>query len=279
MRSAPPAVTFTSSVLPGPSAPPAKRILFVGSGQPWRGGAGYLVRQTPVARRAWPCVAGELHLAMFDAPIATRPSPAYVRSLTPLPMPPGRRHGERSRRAAAARRRVRTPLPRMVRRDDHAAARRAVAGLAPGLVRRRLRLPDRVRPPRRPAREAGRLARPAAAAARRGRPRAPAGQARRLAATAGGVRSTGARPADLDEAAGVRVRAPSPAAGLAFVCQEPTIAAGRWATSAGGGAERRRRARVNPPARNGSRGRSSSSSATAPERPAQPERGRACGTS
>ena len=124
MPPSPASVTFTSSVLPGPSAPPAKRLLFVGSGQPWRGGAGYLVRQH-LFLRALACVAGELHLAMFDTP-SDAAVPAYVRSLTPLPLPAGRRPG----RVGGLLSDLFSPLPRMVR-PDNAAVRRAVAGLDP----------------------------------------------------------------------------------------------------------------------------------------------------
>jgi glycosyltransferase involved in cell wall biosynthesis len=59
-----------------------KRILFIGSGAPWNGGAGYLVRQNlflgALARTA------ELHLAMFDSKPDATP-PAYTKSFTPLP--------------------------------------------------------------------------------------------------------------------------------------------------------------------------------------------------
>src|SRR4051794_40855924 len=60
------------------------RILYIGSGTPWLGGAGYLVRQN-LFLRALAETADELHLAMFDASDAAKPP--FATALTRLPMP------------------------------------------------------------------------------------------------------------------------------------------------------------------------------------------------
>ncbi len=59
------------------------RLLFIGSGNPWLGGAGYLVRQN-LFLGALSQIA-ELHLAMFDC--KPDPIPAFAKSLTVLSKP------------------------------------------------------------------------------------------------------------------------------------------------------------------------------------------------
>jgi glycosyltransferase involved in cell wall biosynthesis len=100
------------------------RLLFIGSGNPWLGGAGYLVRQN-LFLGALAQVA-ELHLAMFDC--KPGPVPEYPKQLTPLTSP---------KKAPASR--VKTligdwtnPLPRMLRGYDLTEPRRQVAALDPG---------------------------------------------------------------------------------------------------------------------------------------------------
>ena len=100
------------------------RLLFIGSGNPWRGGAGFLVRQNlflgALAKIA------ELHLAMFDCDGASRPD--YAQALTALSMPkksPGSK--------------LKNLLddwishePRTIRHYDLTEPRRQVAALNPG---------------------------------------------------------------------------------------------------------------------------------------------------
>lgn len=66
------------------------RILYIGSGAPWSGGAGYLLRQN-LFLHALSEVA-ELHLAMFDADNASLPP--FPARLTPLPSPPRSRESK-----------------------------------------------------------------------------------------------------------------------------------------------------------------------------------------
>lgn len=125
-----PTITFSTPAVPAgrPATAaiplPAKRLLFVGAGCPWKGGAGYLVRQN-LFLRSLACVADELHVATFDPGPDPRP-PAYARTFTPLPMPLGRARG----RVAALAADLLSPLPRMLRRDA-AEPRRRVAALNP----------------------------------------------------------------------------------------------------------------------------------------------------
>src|SRR5471032_2296141 len=94
------------------------RVLFIGSGTPWSGGAGYLVRQN-LFLRALSEVA-ELHLGMFDCSGADRPG--FGCELTPLPMP---KRGD----ASEVKRIIDDvfgDVPRMVRGYDMRAARGAV---------------------------------------------------------------------------------------------------------------------------------------------------------
>jgi glycosyltransferase involved in cell wall biosynthesis len=100
------------------------RILYIGSGTPWVGGAGYLVRQS-LFLRALAEVADELHLAMFDAGNAERPP--FAASLTRLPMP-GR--SRRSRLMALVDDRF-SREPRMMRGYNLQPSHAAVAALHP----------------------------------------------------------------------------------------------------------------------------------------------------
>jgi len=100
------------------------RILYIGSGIPWKGGAGYLVRQS-LFLRALSHAADELHLAIFDADGAERP--AFAASLTHLPMPPRTRS---SRLSSLFEDRF-SPQPRMMRGYNLQASHAAVAALHP----------------------------------------------------------------------------------------------------------------------------------------------------
>ncbi len=99
------------------------RVLFIGSGIPWRGGAGYLVRQN-LFLSALAQVA-ELHLAMFDCPADAKPD--FAKSLTSLVSP--------KRRPESWIRRLKEDLfgtePRMIRGYDMSEPRRQVEGLDP----------------------------------------------------------------------------------------------------------------------------------------------------
>ncbi len=100
------------------------RVLYIGVGRPWAGGAGYLLRQD-VFVRALADAADELHLAMFDAGDAA--PPPFAASLTPLPRPtrpPTGRVGNLVADATSA-------LPRTFRGYDLSAPRAAVAALNP----------------------------------------------------------------------------------------------------------------------------------------------------
>ena len=99
------------------------RILFVGSGRPWAGGAGYLVRQNLFLRAL--ADVGDVHAALFES--SDEAMPAFVKSLTPLPPPVKRPVG----RIARLREDYTSPLPRMIRTVDPTAARKVVAGLNP----------------------------------------------------------------------------------------------------------------------------------------------------
>jgi glycosyltransferase involved in cell wall biosynthesis len=86
------------------------RLLYVGSGNPWQGGAGFLVRQN-LFLSALGQVA-ELHLAMFDC--KSGPMPAYVKSVTCLTKPV-RPHVSKIGHLTAD---LLDPLPRMIRGYD-----------------------------------------------------------------------------------------------------------------------------------------------------------------
>lgn len=102
-----------------------KRILYIGSGAPWLGGAGYLVRQRMFLRAL--AGAGRLHLALFDLP-ADAPGPPFECEVTRLELL-GRRGGGRIANALAD---FVNPLPRMVRDIDVKAARGPLASLDVG---------------------------------------------------------------------------------------------------------------------------------------------------
>lgn len=100
------------------------RILYIGSGAPWSGGAGYLVRQN-LFLHALTEVA-DLHLAMFDAAAAA--APPFPCTFTRLPSPT--RAGSSKLKSLLDD--LRSPDPRMIRGYDLAPPRQAVAGLHPG---------------------------------------------------------------------------------------------------------------------------------------------------
>jgi glycosyltransferase involved in cell wall biosynthesis len=98
------------------------KVLYVGAGAPWMGGAGYLVRQATTLR-ALGAVA-PLHLALFDLlpDAAPAPFPCEVTALEFRQLPArGKLHG--------AMQDVFNPLPRLVRNIDLAAARAPLARL------------------------------------------------------------------------------------------------------------------------------------------------------
>ncbi len=103
----------------------AARVLYIGVGRPWAGGAGFLLRQR-VFLRALADVTPDLHLALFDAAHGP-PPPAGVASLTLLDRPPGRPWSQLGDLA----RDLFSPLPRQVRGLDLTATRAAVAALRP----------------------------------------------------------------------------------------------------------------------------------------------------
>jgi glycosyltransferase involved in cell wall biosynthesis len=100
------------------------RILYIGSGTPWTGGAGYLLRQS-LFLRALSEAADELHLALFDT--TTNNRPPFDCGFTALPSPirlPVSRLKQMLEDATS-------PEPRMLRGYDLAPARQAVAALKP----------------------------------------------------------------------------------------------------------------------------------------------------
>ena len=103
------------------------RVLYIGVGKPWLGGAGYLVRQS-VFLRALSDAADELHLALFDADDATAAPPPFAAGLTPLPRPTRPKAGRIGNLIAD----LTSPLPRTFRGYDLTAPRAAVAALHPG---------------------------------------------------------------------------------------------------------------------------------------------------
>lgn len=86
-----------------------KRVLFIGAGAPWMGGAGYLVRQATLLRAL--ARTAKLHLALFDFPVNAPPAPfdAAITPLTLVERPAGGKAG-------AAMADFVDPLPRLVRR-------------------------------------------------------------------------------------------------------------------------------------------------------------------
>jgi glycosyltransferase involved in cell wall biosynthesis len=99
------------------------RLLYVGSGNPWQGGAGYLVRQNLFLSALGQLA--ELHLAMFDC--KPGPVPAYVKSVTCLTKP-ARPHVSKIGHLAAD---VLDPLPRMIRGYDLTVPHLEVQSLHP----------------------------------------------------------------------------------------------------------------------------------------------------
>jgi glycosyltransferase involved in cell wall biosynthesis len=102
---------------------PVPRLLFIGSGSPWLGGAGYLVRQNLFLHAL--AEVAELDLAMFDS----KPEhvPPFVRKLVPLPPLVRDKPGRLGRLWAD----FTSPLPRAFRNVDTATARGIVASLNP----------------------------------------------------------------------------------------------------------------------------------------------------
>lgn len=98
-------------------------VLFIGSGNPWQGGAGFLVRQN-LFLGALAQVA-ELQLAMFDC--KPGPVPEYAGKLTSLAKPTRSRRG-RLKNWLDDRL---DPLPRMLRGYDLSEPRQQVAALNP----------------------------------------------------------------------------------------------------------------------------------------------------
>jgi glycosyltransferase involved in cell wall biosynthesis len=99
------------------------RVLYIGSGSPWLGGAGYLVRQNMFLYAL--AEVAELDLAMFDS--TPDRVPQFVRFLKPLPSPI-RRKEERLGRLISD---WTNPTPRTFRIADSAEAKRIVRSLNP----------------------------------------------------------------------------------------------------------------------------------------------------
>lgn len=101
-----------------------KKVLFIGAGAPWRGGAGYLVRQRMFLRAF-----GELaqvQMALFDLPDgAASDAPSFVQSIASLPKIPRKSLGTIGRLAAD----LLMPTPRMFLGYQPAAARKTVQSL------------------------------------------------------------------------------------------------------------------------------------------------------
>jgi hypothetical protein len=99
------------------------RVLYIGSGNPWQGGAGYLVRQNlflgALSQMA------DLHLCMFD--LKPGEAPAYAANLTSLTKP-AKSGGGKVKNLLDD---LLDPLPRMLRGYDMTAPRRQVQALKP----------------------------------------------------------------------------------------------------------------------------------------------------
>jgi len=100
------------------------RILYIGSGTPWTGGAGYLVRQAFFLHAL--IKVADLHLVMFDAPLGA-PMPPFPCGLTFLPSP----QRKNSSKLAMLYDDIFSADPRMIRGYDRDAPRQAVAALHP----------------------------------------------------------------------------------------------------------------------------------------------------
>ncbi len=114
----------TNAVTPVTSRSQNPSVLFIGVRSPWRGEAGYLVRQ-----HMFLCALAEiaeLHLALFDYQPSSDSAP-YPCTITPLPMPPS--VNESYLRSALQD--LFSPIPHIVRRFDPQAARRIVRDLNP----------------------------------------------------------------------------------------------------------------------------------------------------
>ena len=98
------------------------KVLYVGAGAPWVGGAGYLVRQWTTLRAL--ARAASLHLALFDLP-PDAPPPPFACEITPLPL----RQKAGGGKVGAAIGDLFNSLPRLVRKVDVAAARAALGQL------------------------------------------------------------------------------------------------------------------------------------------------------
>lgn len=102
----------------------APTVLFVGVGNPWKGGAGYLVRQEMFLSALAEC--GQLHLALFDHD-GSYGVPGDPMALTKLPIYPP---ADESRFTSLAKEMF-SPLPMMFRQADTAQARKIVQQLDP----------------------------------------------------------------------------------------------------------------------------------------------------
>jgi polysaccharide biosynthesis protein PslH len=106
-----------------PKLPAMPRLLFIGSGNPWLGGAGYLVRQNLFLGVL--SQVAELHLAMFDC--KPDPIPEFAKSLTVLSKPK-KSSGSKWKNLAED---FLNPLPRTMRGYDLTEPHRQVAVLNP----------------------------------------------------------------------------------------------------------------------------------------------------
>ncbi len=100
-----------------------RRVLYIGSGSPWAGGAGFLVRQNLFLRTLEEVA--DLHLAMFNA--APGDAPPVASGFTSLPSPV-RGNSSRIQNWIADQF---SPMPRMLRGYEVSPARQAVAALEP----------------------------------------------------------------------------------------------------------------------------------------------------
>jgi glycosyltransferase involved in cell wall biosynthesis len=100
------------------------RILYIGAGTPWAGGAGYLLRQNLFLRAL--AEVAELHLAMFTAD-GKSPAP-FKCDFTPIPTP-GRNHASKMKFLIDD---LLSSEPRMIRGYDLRESRRTVEALQPG---------------------------------------------------------------------------------------------------------------------------------------------------
>ncbi|HVX83462.1 MAG TPA: glycosyltransferase [Phycisphaerae bacterium] len=99
-----------------------KKVLYVGAGAPWLGGAGYLVRQATTLRAL--AQIADLHLALFELP-PEAPPPPYGQTVTPLVF----RQMEAGGKVRAGLADLFNPLPRLLRNVDLPTARAPLVGL------------------------------------------------------------------------------------------------------------------------------------------------------